>query len=342
MAAPAEPAPAAGRAAWWAPPGFLPMEPVRVAAWRPRPGWVAEAKWDGVRLLAWCERGGCAFRSRRLRPLPGDWPELVGLGRLAGEGGLLLDGELVALRNGRPSFPAVLARATGRGGTGRAAGELVYALFDLLFAGGRDLRRLAWEERRRELEHRLGGRLPAPRPGAELRLAGLGWERGLQALLTPVHADAAALWRAVEEAGWEGMVLKRRDAPYRAGKAPGAWEKVKRRLAREAVIGGYRSEGGELRALLLGAYDEEGRLRFLGSVGSGIDRRLSARLLPWLEERRREAPPFADAPAGPGLRWVEPELVVLVTFAEWTPGLRLRAPVLAGFSTRPPSACRLA
>lgn len=294
MAAPAEPAPAAGRAAWWAPPGFLPMEPVRVAAWRPRPGWVAEAKWDGVRLLAWCERGGCAFRSRRLRPLPGDWPELV------------------------------------------------YALFDLLFAGGRDLRRLAWEERRRELEHRLGGRLPAPRPGAELRLAGLGWERGLQALLTPVHADAAALWRAVEEAGWEGMVLKRRDAPYRAGKAPGAWEKVKRRLAREAVIGGYRSEGGELRALLLGAYDEEGRLRFLGSVGSGIDRRLSARLLPWLEERRREGPPFADAPAGPGFRWVEPELVVLVTFAEWTPGLRLRAPVLAGFSTRPPSACRLA
>ncbi|MDI3299432.1 MAG: hypothetical protein QJR08_09720 [Bacillota bacterium] len=331
------------QAAWWAPPGFLPMEPVLVPELRARPEWIAEAKWDGIRLLAWCSRGACAFRSRRLRPLAGAWPELAGLGRLAGKGELLLDGELVALREGRPSFPAVLARqGSGRGRTAATA-ELLYVLFDLVFADGRDLRPLPWEARRRELEGRLGGRVRAPAPGGEFALAGgASWEPGLHVLLTPVHADADALWEAVERAGWEGVVLKRRTAPYRPGKAPGAWEKVKRRLSAEGVVGGYRAAAGELRSLLLGAYDGEGRLRFLAAVGAGIDRRLSDRLLPWLEERRRPEPPFADPPRGRELRWVEPELVARVTFAEWTPELRLRAPVLAGFSARPPAGCRLA
>ncbi|MDI3317404.1 MAG: hypothetical protein QJR14_07300 [Bacillota bacterium] len=335
------------RDGWWAPPGFLPMEPVLVPELAPRPGWVAEAKWDGIRLLAWCSRGRCHFRSRHLRPLAGGWPELAALGELSDRGELLLDGELVALRQGRPSFPAVLRRLGRRGlPAPDQAGELVYAVFDLIYAGGRDLRPLPWELRRGELERRLAGRVWFPEAGEELSPGfapeARRWPAGLHVLLAPAHRRVEALWRAVERAGWEGVVLKRPDAPYRGGKARGAWEKVKRRRVTEAVVGGYRAAAGELRSLLLGALDEEGALRFVGSVGSGIDRRVSERLLPWLESRRRPEPPFRDPPRCPDCRWTEPELVVRVRFAEWTPELHLRAPVLAGFSTRPPESCRLA
>jgi len=92
---------------------------------------------------------------------------------------------------------------------------------------------------------------------------------------------------------------------------------------------------------LLGAFAPAGRLRFIGAVGAGLSEGIGGRLLPWLQARRRDASPFVDPPRCADCRWVAPELVVRVSFAEWTADLRLRAPALAGFSTDPPEVCRL-
>ena len=152
-------------------------------------------------------------------------------------------------------------------------------------------------------------------------------------------ADGRSVLQSACKMGLEGVIAKRLDAPYRSGVRADTWLKVKCQLRQEFVVGGFITRTGtkrEIGSLLLGVYDDDGRLRSVGSVGTGWDSRTAAALLHALEPLEIEAmafdPEFAPTkgrwsgrPAG-GERWVQPLAVVEVSFTEWTPDGHIRHP----------------
>ena len=293
------------------------------------PAWLFELKYDGYRVLARREGGQAVLRYRSGDDATALFPELArALALLPADA--TLDGELVVLAaDGRPSFQALQQRAQlraplpspasrGDGGPGtwravaRAALERPVTLFafDLLSLGPLDLRPLPLRERKRILASLV------PRLGP-VRYA--------------EHVDGRGedLYREVRARGLEGIVAKRADAPYRAGRSP-AWRKIRvERVGDFAVVGFTRPRGARegIGALLLAVREGEG-WRFAGSVGSGLDDRTLSELHAALGSAARHTPPSAGpVPRGRGNTWVEPRVVVEVRFKEWTEEGLLRQPV---------------
>ncbi len=299
------------------------MEPVRWPAAFDAPGWLWQVKWDGVRCLA--AAGGRAVQlwSRRGSDWTGRFPEVAAdVAAVAARAGgpVVLDGEVVAIDpSGGPSFPLLMRRA-GRAAPAPAlvrAVPVVYAVFDVLAWGG-DLRREPLEARLDRLS-----RIPA-RP--HLR-AVAGTEGGGVGFV-----DRAAA------AGLEGAVAKRLGSPYVAGPS-GDWRKVKVRRSLAALVVGYVADpDGRLRSLCL-AVPAGGGLAYAGDVGSGLPARAWAEVAARMAAAPPWTPPFAaPAPRGPGRRfWRRPELAATVTYAEWTPEGRLRAPALLRLDPLPSS-----
>lgn len=320
-----------------------PMEPVPVPppGERPPPGhplidpaFAFQLKWDGVRMLAFLAGGRVRLQNRRLRDRTGVYPEFAGLGRLIAAREAILDGEVVVLQDGRPSFPRVLERelVAGPAAAVRAAGSrpAIFAAFDLLYLDGEDLTGRPWWARQELLRARAredGGGL--------VHLAG-------------AFTDGLALWAAVEAQGLEGVVAKRRTSPYLPGRRSPHWAKVKVRRRLDCVLGGYTLSGGRVAALLAGLYrDTAGgpsgspELIYIGRVGSGLSESLRDALAARLPALERRDSPFVNPPRLPvPVRWVEPLVTMAVGFAEWSENLLLRAPSLAGFSSADPAACR--
>ena len=129
--------------------------------------------------------------------------------------------------------------------------------------------------------------------------------------------------------GWEGLIAKRADGPYRSGRSRD-WLKLKCVAQQEFVIGGYTDPSGSragLGALLVG-YHDDGVLRFAGRVGTGFDEKTLRQLASMLADRERKTSPFDDAPAAEDVHWVTPDLVCQVGFTEWTHGRPPPAPAV--------------
>jgi bifunctional non-homologous end joining protein LigD len=278
--------------------------------------WVHEPKLDGYRILARLEGGRATLLSRRGNDWTSRMPtlahELEGLGL----DGAVLDGEVCALDASGKSDFQLLQNALGTD----AERRLVDYVFDALFLDGEDLRPLPLVERKARLREALGAR--ARRPGARVRYTEHVVGRG-----DAFFAEACRL-------GLEGMIAKRADRPYRAGRSPD-WLKVKCTGRQELVVGGFTAPGGSrahLGALLVGVRDGE-RLVYAGKVGTGFTERSLADLERRLRPLRRDDPPFADPPRGAdarGVTWVEPRLVAEIELTEMTRGGRLRHPVFRG------------
>ncbi|ARF83294.1 hypothetical protein HS99_0018360 [Kitasatospora aureofaciens] len=284
------------------------------------PGWMGEVKWDGVRCVAYVpEAAPVRLLGRHGTDLTDRFPEVVEA--LTMRGPLVLDGELVVMRGGRPSFAALQGRvhrtrpAAVR--TGAAATPAVFVAFDLPHTGERSLLIEPYARRRQLLEglelERPGLRVP---PAWDSITEAFGWTR---------------------EHGLEGVVAKRSDSPYRPGTRSRDWIKIKHLRTADVVIGGWLPAPREasVRAVLVGVpVEAEGRLTFVGSVGTGFagaERRALAAVL-----RRIDSPvsPFTAAglglPRGTLVRFVRPELRAEVEFLELTDAGRLRQPVWRG------------
>ncbi|RMI04970.1 ATP-dependent DNA ligase [Cellulomonas triticagri] len=283
-------------------------------------GWRFEVKWDGVRVLASVPDGGGA-RLRLLGRAGNDaaaaYPELGGLAALPP--GTVLDGEVVAMRDGVPSFAALAERMHVRD-PARAAAlarrlPVTYVVFDVLALAGTDLTARPWTERRAALD--------------DLALP----ERVQR---SPVYADGDLIWDATRAQGLEGVVAKRATATYQAGRRSTDWVKAVHRRTRTALVGGWRPEStgsGRLGAVLLGAPDATGALRYLGRAGSGLTGSLARDLTERLRDAPRPDPPFADTvdPVDArGTVWVEPRVLLDVRYLARGPSGRLRQPVLRG------------
>ncbi len=268
-------------------------------------GWQYERKLDGLRCIAvrngprvelW-SRNHLSYTDR----FPGVASALLGLGA----DDFALDGELVAFEGRSTSF----ARLQRPG----PADSPVLVAFDLLHLLGRDTTALSLRERQ-DLLRRL--------------LAEPAQPLGAVEMVEVLEGDPAVLLRRACDAGWEGLVAKRRDAPYRSGRSP-EWQKLKCRASQELVIAGWTEPTGTrsgLGALLVGYYDGEGRLRYAGKVGTGFDEPTLRYLHSELTAREQSRSPFADPVAVKGAHWARPELVGAVSFGEWTAAGRLRHP----------------
>jgi bifunctional non-homologous end joining protein LigD len=281
-------------------------------------GWLFEPKLDGVRAVALVRNGKTTLLSRRGLDTSKSYPLLAEeLARQPAET-LVVDGEIVALDDeGRPSFERIQQRIglMREPDIRRAEAEhpVFFYAFDLLYLDGYDLTSVPLDERKALLARVL---LPT----------------GRIQLIEAFEGEGEAAFRAAKDLGLEGVVAKRRDSVYEPGRRSRAWLKVKATQSDEFVVAGYtRGQGGRagtFGALVLGSYDDDGTLVFVGGVGSGFDDRTLAALRARLDTMQSEDCPFA-APPPPVAEatWVRPELVVEVKFAQRTSDGMLRAPV---------------
>ena len=281
------------------------------------PDWVHEVKWDGMRVLADVHEGRLRLTSRTEKDVTATFPELAGLALEAEDA--LLDGEVVALQDGAPSFAALAERMhvqdPRRAAALAMARPVTFMVFDLLRLYGVDLTARTLADRRATLE-RIG-------------LGGAHWQ------VPPVYEDGELLRAATMEQGLEGVVSKRLSSRYHPGRRSPDWLKFPHRATDSVVVGGWRPEttnASRLGAVLVGRPGPEG-LRYLGRVGSGLTGRAAQLLLSRLEPLRAGASPFADPVPridAEGTTWVRPEVVVDVTALGGTTGGRLRQPAYRG------------
>ena len=272
-------------------------------------GWLHEIKIDGYRIGCRIEHGAVRLLGRRGSTFTEKFPEVVRAARGLPVATALLDGEVTVLdTEGRSRFHALQDLLSG----GPRA-RLVYFVFDLLHLDGEDVSALPLRERKRRLMALLGG-LP---PELPLRA------------VDSIVGDGPAVFEGARRLGLEGIVSKRADQPYRAGRG-GGWLKIKCAHRQEIVIGGFSLPKGAragIGALFCGYYDQAGRLRFAGKVGTGFSARMSDALHQKLAVLKRDACPFEPPPEAlirRGAHWTEPALVAEVRFSNWTADGRLR------------------
>jgi len=281
------------------------------------PQWSFEEKYDGIRALAYRQKGKVRLWSRNLLDLSAGFPAVVaGIASLPG-GDLVLDGELVVFDpKGVSRFQLLQRRGSG--------GQTAYAAFDLLERDGTALLKRPLRERRAALEEVIDA-------GTALRLSRRTGKNG------------GAAYATARAKGWEGVIAKDETSVYEPGMRSRSWLKVKVRKQSEFVIGGFTAPAGSrahLGALLVGLYDGPA-LRFVGKVGSGYTGESLAELAGVLAPLRVATPPFATAPRLANATWVRPRLVAQIAFAEWTADDKLRQPVFLGLRRdKSPRECR--
>jgi bifunctional non-homologous end joining protein LigD len=266
-------------------------------------GWLHEIKFDGYRAMIACAGERVSVFTRTGQDWTDKFAPLVRHLAALDLPPCLIDGEIIAYGpDGNPSFSALQAVLKRGHGAQKDSDALALFAFDLLELAGEDLAPLPMIERKERLEALLARAVP------------------------PVHvADhvigaGEKLYRAMCDAGQEGIIAKKIDAPYRHARSKG-WVKVKCTRRQEFVIIGWKKSNARARpfASLLLAQHEGGELVYKGNVGTGFSQDtmadLAARMKP-LE--RKTAPAEVDRMAARGVTWLKPDLVAEIAFAEFT------------------------
>jgi len=281
----------------------LPDDPAR---------WAYELKLDGYRAIAFKTDGKIRIRSRNDNDFSTRYAAIVrGLAKLPDE--TVIDGEVVAFDNdGRPSFNALQNQS--------ASTPVLFYVFDLMVFCGRDLRNETLEVRRRLLEGKIVPTLAEP-----VRYAG------------EINATLRDLVHSVKAQGFEGLVAKRRDSFYEAGRRSGSWLKMRVNRGQEFVIAGYTIGTNTFDALIFGYYEGD-RLLYVARTRNGFTPATRQQLFRKFKGLETSSCPFANLPEersgrwGQGLtkakmadcRWLKPELVGQFEFLEWTADNHLR------------------
>jgi DNA ligase D-like protein (predicted ligase) len=277
-------------------------------------GWIFERKLDGVRAIASCDGGTPTLWSRNKKVMNNAYPEIVEALAAGGSSRFVADGEIVAFEGAQTSFAKLQPRMHLTDPTrARETGiQVFYYLFDLLYFDGFDTTTLPLRQRKKLLRDAF----PFAGP---LRLS------------SHRNGDGEAYFKHACERGWEGLIAKRANSPYRHGRSPD-WLKFKCGKGQEFVIGGFTDPQGSrygFGALLLGYY-EGTDLRYAGKVGTGFDTDLLHELTTRLTALEQEPSPFAEPVKEKGGHWVKPELLAQIDFSEWTGDGKLRHPRFLG------------
>ena len=301
------------------------------------PDWLFEIKWDGYRAVAFIDDKKVRLVSRNQNDLTPRYPELKDMAAFIKGKQAILDGEVVALdEEGKASFSLMQQRTGFRPGGKRTAANadvpVLYYAFDLLYLDGFDWRRVPLEERKKKLESLLVS-------GGALRYSDHYAERG------------KALFEIARKKKLEGILAKRSASCYEEHRSR-EWLKIKIRHRIECVVGGFTEPEGSrahFGSLVLGLYDKQKRLIHVGQAGSGFNQKSLAEMWETLKKlETRENPFYCEVEALRKVRWVKPELVAEIEYAEWTGGTnagsgpKLRAPVFLGLrDDKEPKECVL-
>ncbi|MDH7479743.1 MAG: DNA ligase [Syntrophomonadaceae bacterium] len=306
---------------------IIPFEPISSDKIPAGEQWASQVKWDGVRVLTYYDGRQVRLFNRRLNERTLQYPELLDIRRYCSAESVILDGEVVALAEGKPSFHEVMRRDGVRRIESVAAARrqvpVSYLLFDVLFCNGE------WvvDQPLRQRQQLLAD-IVTPREDVQLVAS---------------FPDGPGLFEAVRVQGLEGIVCKDLNSSYLIGGKDARWRKVKNYRDLTAVVGGVTFNGLTVNAVLLGLYGRDGRLRYIGHAGSGRLTRaewraLTERVRPLMTSER----PFANMPERiKGAVWVRPEITARIQFAEWTRGQTLRQPSIQAFVDTPPRECML-
>lgn len=300
---------------------LLPFEPIAGTRLPEGDRWISQLKWDGVRMLVYYDGTQTRLVNRRLHERTPRYPELADATAYCSARSVILDGEIVAFADGKPSFQQVMRRDGTS--SGRLAGlpAITFMVFDMLHCDGRSIVNESLAERQRLLE-----RYVQPNDNVQL---------------VANFPDPAGLLAVTREHRLEGIVVKDLDSAYTIGGKDKRWQKFKHFRDLIAVVGGVTFRGNIVNSLLLGLYDEAGKLFYIGNAGTGK----------WTQQQWREVTdrlkaeasdpcPFANAPSrSKEITWIHPRTTVKVEYLEWTTHRTLRHPVIQALTETEPSVC---
>ena len=302
-----------------------PFEPISADIIPSGKEWIFQVKWDGVRMLVYKVDGEVKLVNRNLNNRTKQYPELTDLSNYCSASSVILDGEIIAMNEGKPSFHEVMKRdRMNRSELIHLAIEerpVIYMIFDILYLDGK------WV-----IDEELAER-----------------QKLLSSIITPTEfvqivenfSDGVALYEAIQTQGLEGMVAKDLRKPYSLNGKDGRWQKVKFYQDLIAVVGGLLIKGSELQSLALGLYDSSGQLHYIGRVGKGRYKHEEWKIIKqFLEKVSQSENPFETKMSNNRkFQWVQPIYTVKVTYLEWTESMTLRQPLLESFVERDPKKC---
>jgi len=272
------------------------------------PQWAFEVKWDGYRVAVHLDHGNVRILTRGGHDWTDRFPAIAEAARNLGVAMAILDGEAVVLdEQGRSDFGALQQSLGGRGGKKTSDASVLMA-FDLLYFDGHSLLNAELSVRR----HLLEGIIPSGTDGA-IRLS------------EEVEADGAALLAAACEHGLEGIIAKDQNSPYRSGRG-GEWVKVKCLQSDTFAVVGYEhsmAARAGIGALLLAAF-EDGKLVYVGSVGTGFKESAAWKLREQLDKLVAKKPAVEYGGRRKNVVWVRPRLFAEIEYRAWTHDGKLR------------------
>ncbi|GAX89904.1 non-homologous end-joining DNA ligase [Effusibacillus lacus] len=306
---------------------IIPMEPKRSEKIPAGDEWIAQIKWDGVRVLTYYDGQAVRLYNRKLNERTSHYPEITNIKTYCDAKSVILDGEIIALGpDGKPSFHEVMrrdgVRRTEKIARMKRVVPITYMIFDVIFYNGIWINSYSLSQRNQILSDII---LP-----------------NNQIQLVSSHEDGQALFKVMKQYGMEGIIMKRLDSQYIIGKKKDIWLKIKNYRDLIAVIGGYTLSGGIINAVLLGLYDDQERFLYIGHTGTGkLSQKEWKTLTEVLKPLTLKERPFANKPERQtDVYWAKPIITVKVQYTEWTEGRSLRQPSLQAFVYVPPSECK--
>ncbi|MFC3771427.1 RNA ligase family protein [Paenibacillus sp. GCM10012303] len=296
----------------------IPFEPIRADKLPAGPNWIAQIKWDGVRMLVYFDGQETRLWNRRRNEKTLQYPEFTDIRSYCSAFSVILDGEMIALDQSKPAFHEIMKRdrlrTANKIGLAVSQTPVTYMIFDVLYCNGEWVNGRPLEQRQQLLEQII---IPGERVHTVKN-----------------YPDPSALLEVMKAHGMEGIVCKDLTSTYPLDGKDGRWQKVKLYHDRYAVVGGVTFRGKVVNALLLGLYDENGTLYYIGHAGTGKVtmaewERLTARVQTMFARER----PFRNEPErSKDAFWIRPEIVVKVQFLEWTPDGIMRHPSIQSFA----------
>ncbi len=304
----------------------IPFEPIRAEKPPTAGKWTAQIKWDGVRILTYYEGEQCRLINRKLHDRTRQYPELNEPRSYCTAQSFILDGEIIAFDQERPSFTEVMKRDSLRKEPSieRAVKQtpVVYMVYDILYCNGNWVTGQKLSDRQELLKSVLV-------PGEHVQLV-------------QNYYDPEMLLNVMKQHQMEGIVSKDLDSTYAINGKDSRWQKTKLYKDIHAVIGGVTLRGRTVNSLLLGLY-EQGQLRYIGHAGTGKLsvanwRDLTTRIQPLIVADNS----FVNKPMrSQDAIWLRPVLTVKVQFLEWTQRGTMRQPSIQAIVDTPAAQCTL-
>jgi bifunctional non-homologous end joining protein LigD len=304
---------------------IVPMEPVQRELVDSSGRYLYQVKWDGVRELCFVTGSEVHIQNRRMNARTTTYPELHQLNKLLTASGVVVDGEVIAFGNRhRPSFQKVMKRDFVSKPSPLLLERIPihYMIFDMLYCDGESWMHRPVEERLDKLKSVL--------------------TETEQIRISEFYEEGESLWESTRNLGLEGIVGKLQGSEYRPGEKLDHWIKLKHYRDMNCVVGGYTTKQGILNSLMIGAYDEENDLMFLGQIATGLSGQELSLLNHELPKMKVSQCPFVPPFRLPAqAAWVAPALTLKAKFIELTEEGQLRHPTVISFSNVKAKDCRM-